>query len=146
MQKRIESWGGRFLWKAGREILLKTVAQAISSYAMSIFFLPIETCKQAWQLLQFEDSLVGRVYKARYFPNGSMLTASLGANSRFIWRSLFENQAILLAGAKVRVGLVELEVLNSPWLAYDSNPFVTSTHPALDHCKAKQLRQINGEA
>ncbi|XP_060960747.1 uncharacterized protein LOC115723580 [Cannabis sativa] len=122
MEKRILSWEGRFLCKAGREILLKTVVQAIPSYDMSVFLLPIETCtllerlmskywwgtssqrsrgitwikwsrlsrykssgglgfrnlkdynlsllgKQVWHLLQGEDSLVGRVYKARYFPN-----------------------------------------------------------------------------
>uniref|UniRef100_A0A803PB73 Reverse transcriptase domain-containing protein n=1 Tax=Cannabis sativa TaxID=3483 RepID=A0A803PB73_CANSA len=37
MEKRILSWEGKFLSKAGREVLLKTVAQALPSYAMSVF-------------------------------------------------------------------------------------------------------------
>uniref|UniRef100_A0A803NGT2 Reverse transcriptase domain-containing protein n=1 Tax=Cannabis sativa TaxID=3483 RepID=A0A803NGT2_CANSA len=44
VQKRINQWESRFLSKAGKEILLKTVAQAFPSYAMSVFLLPLETC------------------------------------------------------------------------------------------------------
>lgn len=42
---RIHSWNSRFLSKAGKEIMLKNVAQAIPTYAMSVFLLPVETCK-----------------------------------------------------------------------------------------------------
>ncbi|KAM6568466.1 hypothetical protein CsatB_016451 [Cannabis sativa] len=44
VHKRINQWESRFLSKAGKEILLKTVAQAFPSYAMSVFLLPLETC------------------------------------------------------------------------------------------------------
>ncbi|XP_057791345.1 uncharacterized protein LOC131008488 [Salvia miltiorrhiza] len=40
MWKKIQGWQGKKLSKAGKEILIKGVAQAIPSYCMSIFLLP----------------------------------------------------------------------------------------------------------
>uniref|UniRef100_A0A803QF26 Reverse transcriptase domain-containing protein n=1 Tax=Cannabis sativa TaxID=3483 RepID=A0A803QF26_CANSA len=193
MQQRIQSWEGKLLSKAGREILLKTVAQALPSYAMSVFLLPKKTCsyleglmskywwgsssnnsngitwmswrrisrhkhtgglgfrnlrdynlsllgKQGWRLLLNENSLVSRVYKARYFPRDSFLTASLGSNPSFIWRSIHESQDLVKAGARIRIadGTVT-NVLNMPWLPSGDNPCVLSSHPALVNCKVHQL-------
>lgn len=42
---RVGSWSKRFVSKAGREILLKTVAQALPTYTMSIFLLPLSFCE-----------------------------------------------------------------------------------------------------
>uniref|UniRef100_A0A803P370 Reverse transcriptase n=1 Tax=Cannabis sativa TaxID=3483 RepID=A0A803P370_CANSA len=132
MKKKIFSWENKFLSKAGKEVLIKYVAQALPSYAMSVFLLTKEICssheglmakfwwkaqsntshkgiswvswrrlcqhkhagglgfrdlrqynisflgKQGWRLLTKEDSLIGRIYKARYYPTGSYITAELG--------------------------------------------------------------------
>lgn len=40
MMKRIQSWNGKMLTQAGREILLKLVVTAIPSYIMQCFKLP----------------------------------------------------------------------------------------------------------
>jgi hypothetical protein len=40
MWKKIQSWSGKHLSKAGREVLVKSVAQAIPSYCMSSLLLP----------------------------------------------------------------------------------------------------------
>lgn len=42
-------------------------------------------CKQAWWLVTRPDSLVAKLYKARYFLNTSFFDAGLGANPLFIW-------------------------------------------------------------
>lgn len=34
--------------------------------------------KQAWRLINYPDSLIGRVLKAKYYPNACFLTAPLG--------------------------------------------------------------------
>ncbi|XP_062114673.1 uncharacterized protein LOC133825790 [Humulus lupulus] len=51
MRKKIEQWEGRFLSKAGKEILLKTVAQALPSYAMNVFLLPLGLCNDMEKLM-----------------------------------------------------------------------------------------------
>ena len=42
--KRVLGWKEKFISKAGREILIKTVAQAIPTYSMSLFKLPRSIC------------------------------------------------------------------------------------------------------
>lgn len=44
--KRVNGWEGRLLSKAGKEVLIKAVAQSIPNYTMSVFQLPIGTCKE----------------------------------------------------------------------------------------------------
>ena len=51
MRRRIQSWEGRFLSKAGKELLLKTVAQSLPSYAMNVFLLPAGLCSEMEQMM-----------------------------------------------------------------------------------------------
>ena len=154
--KQINGWKEKFISKAGKEVLIKTAAQAIPTYLMSLLLLPKVLCsdinsimakywwgqtsnerkiywinwkqlcdpkkaggmgfrdihafnfamlaKQAWRLLNHQNSLFFRVYKARYFPNVSFLEAELGSNPSYIWRSLLKAREIILAGARWKVG------------------------------------------
>jgi len=43
---RIEGWCGREGSCAGREVLIKSIAQAVPTYSMSCFLLPINICKK----------------------------------------------------------------------------------------------------
>lgn len=43
---RIESWCGREASCAGREVLIKSIAQAVPTYCMSCFLLPLNVCKK----------------------------------------------------------------------------------------------------
>jgi hypothetical protein len=136
--QKISSWSSRCLSKAGREIMIKSVLQAIPSYIMSLFLLPgtiittIERMlnsfwwgcggsnnrgihhwlsweklsmhkshggmgfkdltafnlamlgKQGWKFQTDTTSRVARIFRARYFPRGSYLTASLGHNPSYV--------------------------------------------------------------
>lgn len=42
----VQAWDGKFLSKGGKEILIKTMNQAILNYAMSVFLLLLEMCRE----------------------------------------------------------------------------------------------------
>lgn len=56
--------------------------------------------KQAWRLLNNEESLVTKIFKARYFPKCSFLDAELGSNPSFIWRSIWASQELIKKGSR----------------------------------------------
>lgn len=49
--KKVIGWKERLISKAGREIFIKTVAQAVSTYMMSIFNIPKQICEDINSLL-----------------------------------------------------------------------------------------------
>ncbi|KAM6583441.1 hypothetical protein CsatB_010443 [Cannabis sativa] len=185
LRKKIQGWEGRFLSKAGKELLIKIVAQSLPSYAMNVFLLTKKICnemeqmmcnfwwkssskdskgihwkrwdrltlhklkggmefrnlrdfkvsllsKQGWRLLSRPDSLVARLFKARYYSRGDFLSAELGHNPSFVWRSIFEAKDLVKAWARVRIGNgAKTRILDDPWLPDEDNPSIISTHPAL---------------
>uniref|UniRef100_A0A803PII9 Reverse transcriptase domain-containing protein n=1 Tax=Cannabis sativa TaxID=3483 RepID=A0A803PII9_CANSA len=182
-QKRIQSWDNKFLSRAGKEVLIKSVVQALPTCTMNVFLIPIGICqdieraiskfwwrsnsnkgihwvswdklskhksdggmgfrnyrdfnlallaKQGWRLLTCGDSLVGKIFKARYYANGNFLTATLGSNSSYIWRSILESQGVIRSAARRVVGNgSQASILKDLWLIDDENPFVESQHPGL---------------
>ncbi|VFQ89687.1 unnamed protein product [Cuscuta campestris] len=51
IRRRTCGWNKRLLSKAGKEILLKTVAQAMPQFAMSVFLLPIGVCQKIERIM-----------------------------------------------------------------------------------------------
>ncbi|KAM6566616.1 hypothetical protein CsatA_025744 [Cannabis sativa] len=201
MKKKIFTWESRFLSRAGKEVLLKSVAQALPCYAMSVFLLTKEICsnlegmmakfwwksqsrsgskgvswiswkrlskhkteggmgfrdlrdynlsflgKQGWRLLTNEDSLVSKIYKARYYPSGSFLNATLGHNPSFIWKSILEAQGLVKVGVRKSIGNGDnVSILLDPWLPDPSNPFVLSDHPGLVNQKVSSLLSMQSKS
>uniref|UniRef100_A0A803PUK7 Reverse transcriptase domain-containing protein n=1 Tax=Cannabis sativa TaxID=3483 RepID=A0A803PUK7_CANSA len=185
MQKRIQSWDGKFLSRAGKEVMIKSVVKSLPNYAMNVFLLSKNTCKQmetlmnrfwwqsksknskgihwkswknlskskskggmgfrnlrdfnlallgkqGWRILVNHNSLVGRIFKARYFPTTSFFNSELGGNPSFIWPSLFETKNLLLADYRCFIGTgSSVSILNDPWLPAKNDGFIHSSHPAL---------------
>nr|XP_017221408.1 PREDICTED: uncharacterized protein LOC108198150 [Daucus carota subsp. sativus] len=110
MQTRIEGYDKKLLSKGGKEILLKTVVQALPSYAMS----------------------------------GSFLTASLGCNPSFVWRSVLETQEMLKKDTDRRVGSGNsVDVLQDPWLPCVDDPYIHTIQEALVGKKVSSLMETD---
>lgn len=52
MYTRIRCWEGRSISKSGKEVLIKSVAQSLPTYAMSIFLLPLDISKDIERSLE----------------------------------------------------------------------------------------------
>lgn len=100
--------------------------------------------KQAWRLVTQAESLVGKVFKARYYPNGNFLTAELGSNPSFVWRSIIAAQDLLKSGLACRVGNGStIDIEDAPWLPCESDPYVHTKHEALRGNKVSALMTGN---
>lgn len=193
VRKKIQTWDGRWISQAGREVLVKAVIQYLPTYAMSVFLLPMDIIKefermfskywwgansnhsrkihwmswsrlcchksteglgfrdfcdfnlallgkQCWRLLNRPNSLCSQIFKAKYFPNDSLLDAKLGNNPSFIWRSICEARLVIYAGARWKVGLGNsINILGQPWLADENNPYITSDVLGIQHAKVSSL-------
>ncbi|KAL4284014.1 hypothetical protein GQ457_16G019040 [Hibiscus cannabinus] len=140
MDTRVSKWSNLLLSFSGREVLIKSIAQALPQYVMSCYLLPCslveemswsirrfwwsgkgsargwpfvawaDLCqpkaiggmgfkdlhlfniallgKQLWRLLSEPGSLLYRTFRAKYFPDGDLLHASVPARSSFAWKGL----------------------------------------------------------
>ncbi|MFQ6654705.1 hypothetical protein Gotur_025582, partial [Gossypium turneri] len=75
---------------------------------MACFLLPRTLCtdldKIGWRLINYPDSLVARVLKAKYFPNSDFYKARLGNLPSFTWKSIWAVRGFLERGRCWRVG------------------------------------------
>ena len=49
--QRMQGWHNKFLSKASKEILIKSGAQAIPVYTMSVFLLPLNLCEELERIM-----------------------------------------------------------------------------------------------
>ncbi|KAL8098853.1 hypothetical protein AgCh_031539 [Apium graveolens] len=197
VNSRVRSWVGKHVSRSGKETLIKSVAQTLPSYAMSVFLLPFEITrdiekilskfwwssdqtnksritwmawerlakhksagglgfrhfrdfnlamlgKQGWRFIVNPDSLVSRLFKARYFVDTDFLNSLLGSNPSFVWRSIFEAKHLILDEIRWRVGNGEsIKIVGQPWLTVADNPYITTVSPAIDHNYVSSLMCVD---
>ncbi|XP_074352485.1 putative mitochondrial protein AtMg00310 [Apium graveolens] len=59
--------------------------------------------KQAWLLINNDNPLVTTCMKAKYIPGRDFLTAKLGANPSYMWRSILAAQEVVKRGCRRRI-------------------------------------------
>lgn len=60
--------------------------------------------KQTWKLLQNKTSLFYRVFKAKFFPNCTIMEAKDSRPSSYAWRSILKGRNVIQRGLRWRVG------------------------------------------
>ncbi|VFQ96914.1 unnamed protein product [Cuscuta campestris] len=86
--------------------------------------------KQGWRLLVNPDSIVARVFKARYYPKGDFLNAELGSSPSFVWRSILGARHLIINGIGQRIGDGrDSLVWDYPWVWDKDMPYITSPKP-----------------
>lgn len=96
--------------------------------------------KLCWRLITNEDSLVTRIYKARYYADKNFLEASLGNSPSFIWRSVLEARKVISAGSNWRIGNGEdISILHQPWLSSEENYYISTDSPSIVNQKVASL-------
>lgn len=83
--------------------------------------------KQGWHVQTCTNTLVHRVFKVRYFPNGDFISAELGHRPSYGWRRILSAQSIVQRGYRWQVGNGEsLRVWHDKWLPTPSTFKITS--------------------
>ncbi|XP_021716827.1 uncharacterized protein LOC110684695 [Chenopodium quinoa] len=85
------------------------------------------SCYLEPRLVTNEQSLVSRVFEAKYHPQTSIFEAALGPVSSFSWQSLWSLKALVMEGMLKRVGDGRnINIWTDPWLIDDESRFVTT--------------------
>ncbi|XP_074266422.1 uncharacterized protein LOC141589691 [Silene latifolia] len=169
LSKRLSGWRGKILSRAGKEVLIKAVANSLPTYVMSIFKIPVNFCDElrslisrflwgheegkqgiswvAWHKLcktksrggmgfrdfkLFNVGLIGkqvrrfmtetdglwvRLMRAKYYPHGNVMTATLGNYPSYTWRGILEARDMLGSGWRRRIGNgLSTRVWHDAWL------------------------------
>ena len=155
--RKLQGWEGKLLSQARREVLIKATIQAIPTYAMGCFKLPLGLChenetaikkfwwnqkgekrkihwvkwdeltksklegstgfrdivmfndsllaKQAWRLLKNPESLFYKVFKARFFPNCTIMEAKHTNGGSHVWNSILHGRMSYLGAVVGRLGM-----------------------------------------
>ena len=97
--------------------------------------------KQTWRLLHDKTSLFYRVFKAKFFPNGSIMEATNPSSASYAWCSILRGREVIKRGAVWRIGDGRsVDIWEDNWMPRKHSPRVLSPQPeALRGTKVSSL-------
>lgn len=81
-------------WKAWQNLLLPKKEGGMGFRDLTLFNKALQA-KKVWRIMENPNSLVSKVFKARYFKHMDIMEAGTGTNPSYIWRSLMWSKEIL---------------------------------------------------
>ncbi|CAL1387820.1 unnamed protein product [Linum trigynum] len=73
--------------------------------------------KIGWRILNEPQSLIAQVYKGKYFPQRSFLTATARSRPSWVWQSILHGRQLLERGLRWQVGNGQsVSLLHSNWI------------------------------
>lgn len=79
--------------------------------------------KQAWRIHTMHTLLVSKIFKARYFPRGSFLNATIGNNPSYVWISILSTQDMLKRGSLCAIeDGRNTKIFHDPWVLDQTQP------------------------
>ncbi|KAL5550972.1 hypothetical protein UlMin_001148 [Ulmus minor] len=89
--------------------------------------------KQAWRILKYPQSLMSRVLKGKYFPNGNFLSAPCKQTASFIWKSIVWGRELLNKGLIWKIGNgLSVKAFSDPWIARPMSFKPVTKNPRMD--------------
>ena len=88
--------------------------------------------KQVWRLINNPDSLCHKVFKARFFPDCSILEAQASSSGSYAWKSIISARDVIRKGMVWCIGTGEaVRIKEDRWLPGSTNCSVISPLPSL---------------
>jgi hypothetical protein len=104
--------------------------------------------KQAWNLVTKPNTLITKMFRARYFPNFDFIEASIGHNLSYVWRSIWSSKSVIKGGSRWSIGTREnINIWDQNWLMEGlSIPRPTYLQPFGDISKVQDLIMNNSKS
>lgn len=101
--------------------------------------------KQVWRILQNPGCLMSRVLKARYFPNGDILSATPKKKASYVWKSILYGRDLVRQEMKYIIGDgTHVNIWSDPWLKDHPPRPPRSRHAQPGVIKVHELFSDNG--
>ncbi|KAK9938267.1 hypothetical protein M0R45_015017 [Rubus argutus] len=124
-------------WKAWKDLCYSKEEGGLEFRNLAAFNLAM-LAKQAWRVISNPESLIARIFKARYFPYGSFWTADLQTSPSYSWRSILASRELLLKGSRWLIGNgANVFIWSSNWI-----PRVPSTRPSANLTGMNNLARV----
>ena len=73
--------------------------------------------KQGWRILEHPDSLIAKLYKAKYFPQSSFFDAPNPQSPSYSWRSILAAKDLIKHRMRWQIGTgTSVSTWTDPWL------------------------------
>ena len=89
--------------------------------------------KQVWRMINHPDSLCHRVFKARFFPDCSILEAKESTTGSYAWKSILSARDVIRKGMVWRIGNgSSVRIKEDKWLPDKTHRGVVSPMPTIE--------------